>query len=403
MLSKIIKSLFKPKRTKAPARSQPRPSPSPPVPQASSGEVIAALNNGNEEIEIRIPDDAEFRERGWIVGNWFNQQTLGSAFAVQQGIDTARQVLQKVAYEITMPSHPAEQQQWFRKKMAQFVRLDPLYQKTVGSVREAIRRNPGMVQSEIYKERSDADKEAARYVLYFAHELGDICREKAGRSYRLYLPGEPEQAVHTQVGDTRYLAGGAISSRVMVRQPTKQEQKISNLHKKATAAIAEKNLEEAVAYLEEAQKLMAVEEGYPIERYLRLPNYLQQAGRMTDAEAIFKELLATWQQGYEQSAIHSQWRIACNRERDYHGACLHGVHSILWTCVSCAEQERLPEEWQIADHWSSDLAKLLKRAKKTEQLDSVLERLAPFFAEPRRDAVASTLHSVQELLYTNHS
>ncbi len=372
MLSKIIKSLFKPKRTKAPVRSQPRPSPSPPVPQASSGEVIAALNNGNEEIEIRIPDDAEFRERGWIVGNWFNQQALASAFAVQQGVDASRQVLQKVAYEITRPRYPEEQKLWFRKNMAQFVRLDPVYQKTVGRVREAIRRNPGMIQSEIYKERSEAEKEAARYVLYFAHELGDIRREKAGRSYKLYLPEGPEQ-------------------------------KISNLHKKATAAIAEKNLEEAVAYLEEAQKLMAVEEGYPIERYLRLPNYLQQAGRMTDAEAIFKELLATWQQGYEQSAIHSQWRIACNRERDYHGACLHGVHSILWTCVSCAEQERLPEEWQIADHWSSDLAKLLKRAKKTEQLDSVLERLAPFFAEPRRDAVASTLHSVQELLYTNHS
>lgn len=410
-----IKSWFKPQSTKkaswlpphtplAPSSSQEKEKPTSSNRKAANKELIATLSNGRDEVEISIPDDHEFQQRGWKLGNWFNQQTLATAFSIQQGVDASRQVLQKVAYEITRPSHPEAQKQWFREHMTQFVRLDPVYQSTIDRVRAAIRQTPGLLQSEIYKGRNESEKEAARYILYFAHELGDIRREKSGRSYKLYLPDESEEgkAAHMQMGETQNLAGGAISSRVMVRQPSGREQKIRDLHKQATVAAKEKDYAGAVTHLEEVQSLMEMEQGYQVERYLRRPNYLQQAGRISEAEAIFQKLLALWPQGYDQEAIHNQMRIAYNREKDYHRACLHGVQGILWRCTSYAEQERLPVEWQAAEFWSSDITKLLKRAKRPELLDVVLERLAPFFADPRRDAIASTVDAIQELLNTDH-
>jgi hypothetical protein len=52
-----------------------------------------------------------------------------------------------------------------------------------------VQANPGMVQSQIYKDEPDHIKEQMRYVLYFAHELGHIHRVKKGNSYKLYPPG----------------------------------------------------------------------------------------------------------------------------------------------------------------------------------------------------------------------
>ncbi|MBZ0330857.1 hypothetical protein KZO25_11080 [Halomonas sp. ANAO-440] len=373
--------------------------------QLAPGEaLVATISNGEEQTRLAIPDDNEFRKRGWIIGDWFNQRTLATALAVQPGVDASRETLQKVAYEITRPSHPEEQQQWFRECMTQFVRLDPMYQKTIGRVRDMVRQRPGVVQSEIYKERTEPEMEVARYVLYFAHELGDIRREKAGRSYKLYLPDEMERHdTAQQVGETRYLAGGAVSAKVTVRTPTEQEQQINSLHKQATAAAGDKDFASAVTHLEEAQQLMATASvDYEVERYLRLPNYLQQAGRMADAEAIFEELLATRQQGHEQAAIHNQMRIAYNREKRYDLAFLHGMQHILWRCVDYAEQDGAPEGWQSREYWAPELEKLLKRAKRPDLREAALEALTPFLVEPGRETLASTMRAMQELFDTQH-
>lgn len=361
---------------------------------------------GHKEPEpsaITVPSNQEFVRRGWIVGSWFNHDTLEAAIRVQHGWEDSRMVLQKVTYEITRPTYPEEQKVWFRQFMAQFVKRDPVYQSTIGRVLDAISRQPGMVQSEIYKGRSEAEKEGARYVLYFAHELGDIRREKAGRSYKLYLPGAAEVAgVEQQVGDTQHLAGGAMKARVVVRGPSDKEKQISELHKKATAAAGDKDFDKAVTYLEEACKLMpevSVEHG--IELYLRLPNYLQQSGRMEEARAEFEKLLATWQRPYDQAAIHNQMRIAYQREKQQEIAVLHGVQHILWQCIGSAERDRMPMEMQTAEHWAPKIDKLLKRARRQDLLDPMLERLMPFFAEPRAIAVESTTLSVRGLFDTH--
>lgn len=156
---------------------------------------------GSEQVKrgyfYDVPSDKDFRRRGWLLDEWFNHETLISSINAEQGWDVARLALQKAAYRMVRPEVPQDQKNWFREFMAEFVQRDPVYQGTIDRVREAVAQNPGMVQSEIYRGRAEEEKEAARYVLYFAHELGDIRREKAGRSYRLYLPEGGRAALET--------------------------------------------------------------------------------------------------------------------------------------------------------------------------------------------------------------
>ncbi|SES24485.1 pentatricopeptide repeat domain-containing protein (PPR motif) [Vreelandella subterranea] len=193
----------------------------------------------------------------------------------------------------------------------------------------------------------------------------------------------------------------AMNVNVVVSPPTAQDETISSLHKEATAAINEKDFEGAVERLQKAYAMMVeARTDYPIERYLRLPNYLQQAGRMEEAEAIFQEMLSTWQQGNEKASIHNQMRIAYGREKRFDIATVHGMHSILWRCISYTEHRTpLPkEEWATLEHWKPEVEKLLKRTKQTELLDQVLDKLQVFLANPDRDQLKKTADEIESII-----
>lgn len=98
-----------------------------------------------------------------------------------------RVTLQKIAYQMVGKGVPKHKKEAFTQFMKEFARRDPLYQLTIERVQAAVANTPGMLQSEIYAGRTEQEKEMARYILYFAHELGDIRREKSGNSYKLYL------------------------------------------------------------------------------------------------------------------------------------------------------------------------------------------------------------------------
>jgi hypothetical protein len=71
---------------------------------------------------------------------------------------------------------------------SQFARQDPLYGRTLETVKTVLNANPGILQSEIYAKIPDLTKDDLSYVLYFADVRGDLLREKKGRSYLLKLP-----------------------------------------------------------------------------------------------------------------------------------------------------------------------------------------------------------------------
>ena len=78
----------------------------------------------------------------------------------------------------------------FTRLMTAFAKEDPLYREVIDAVRFVVERHPGIVQSKMYQLFPHLDPETIRYVLYFAHELGDITRSKKGRSYELRIPGQ---------------------------------------------------------------------------------------------------------------------------------------------------------------------------------------------------------------------
>ncbi len=104
--------------------------------------------------------------------------------------DWARQQLQRIAYGMIEPSVTDAQRADFTRLMTAFAKEDPLYKDVMERVVPLVQANPGMLQSQIYKDQPDHIKEQMRYVLYFANELGHIKRIKKGNSYQLMLPGE---------------------------------------------------------------------------------------------------------------------------------------------------------------------------------------------------------------------
>ena len=94
--------------------------------------------------------------------------------------------MQKMAY--TINREPAETQARFKLLMTTFARQDPLYKTGMELVHEIVAKEPGIRQTKLYPHLQPMSTEDARYVLYFAHELGDICRVKKGNSYLVYLP-----------------------------------------------------------------------------------------------------------------------------------------------------------------------------------------------------------------------
>lgn len=86
----------------------------------------------------------------------------------------------------------AEPDQWdtaaspLQEEFRTFVQNDPAYQAVMPLIRQTIRDTPGILQTDIYKALPDVPRESVSYVLYFAADLGEVRREKKGRSYAVY-------------------------------------------------------------------------------------------------------------------------------------------------------------------------------------------------------------------------
>ena len=92
---------------------------------------------------------------------------------------------------------------------------------------------------------------------------------------------------------TIHAGAASLEYEVSVREKTASEERSRELLRDATQKKDEKNLDGAIASLREAYKLMAQSTiSYPIETFLRLPLYLQQAGRYAESIQEFERLLS---------------------------------------------------------------------------------------------------------------
>lgn len=283
----------------------------------------------NNAIELR-PNKNRVHTRetndGFLEVAWREQMEEVKRAWKNGDFDFARTWLQKMAYSLTTTKAPEAVHDKFKALMVAFTRDDPLYADILSQVLPTVEASPGIIQSELAKHFSDYDTEHFRYVLYFAAESGDIIRIKKGRSYQLFPPVTETVVQSTPIGNT-----GLVASVIFREDPV--DAHIAALHREATEH-KNVNWDEAIRCLTEANALTRQRYGHcGIERGLRLPLFLQQAGRfkevMNEFETLLNEVKPSVHQdfshcsplvkeriihaGYQQ--IYDKMRLACKRQK----------------------------------------------------------------------------------------
>jgi hypothetical protein len=167
----------------------------------------------------------------------------------------------------------------------------------------------------------------------------------------------------------------------------------NKLLRKATAQKESGDIEGAVATLRQADK--AIGKGqtvYPVETFLRLPAYLQEAGHRDEAWQAYETLLAG---GYSlqsnrpdlipmyHSAIYDKMRLFLQREGSPIPAVAYGVLSHCSWAIGLYRQNRKAE---LQSHvMKSAIDKLTKHLLKQANRLDVQEQLSQYIFEKLRD------------------
>lgn len=156
------------------------------------------------------------------------------------------------------------------------------------------------------------------------------------------------------------------------------------LLKKATEFKRKGEIGEAISLLRQAYK--EIERGeiiYPVQTFLRLPMYLQEAGKSDEAWGELNRLIL---EGYpnqlkdpgvipmDHSIIYDKMRLFLEKEGRNDLAVRFGMLSYIYWALGLHRQSRRAE---LEKHLSRDVLrelveKLLKKAKKSERVDELL-------------------------------
>jgi hypothetical protein len=213
--------------------------------------------------------------------------------------------------------------------------------------------------------------------------------------------------------------GLALKYEVTVREGTASEEKSSELLKQATQMKNLKDLNGAITCLREAYKLMAQSNiSYPIETYLRLPLYLQQAGHYTECIVEFEKLLSNSpakiakefshiskqeQNGLSAmdiSTIYDKMRLASQREKQFTYAVYYQILSDANGAVGLKLQKREEEldTFKAREFWANNIEALLKKAEKETLGDDLVKRCMIFSRSCTVAALHKLTRDIAELL-----
>lgn len=233
-----------------------------------------------------------------------------------------------------------------------------------------------------------------------------VARSRRTGSWRV-----PQNKNNPCQGTIQAESGASLKYEVSVREKTASEERSSGLLKEATQKKDEKDMEGAISCLREAYMLMAQSTiSYPIETFLRLPLYLQQAGRYVEATVEFESLLSNTsakiakefshvptkkQDGLaamERAIIFDKMRLAAQREKQFVYAGYYQVLSDANRSVGLNLQERMEElnGYLNRESWINRLNSLMKKAKKETIVESLADRCVNF-------ARSCTINALDEL------
>jgi len=173
------------------------------------------------------------------------------------------------------------------------------------------------------------------------------------------------------------------------------------LLRKATMYKKEGMLEEAVRTLKKAYSEIAkTEVDFTVETFLRLPAYLQVAGRPEEAWVEYEKLLANgypnqstadWVREIDKRTVFDKMRLHLQREKNPVSAVRYGALS--YVAELRAEQLRLEgaknetymKELMAVERIEKHLLPLLKKAKRTDQLPAVVQVMREWLQQlPRK-------------------
>lgn len=250
--------------------------------------------------------------------------------------DFVRAQLQKIAYTMVGSSVSPDEKQRFTELMKAFAKEDPLYKDVMSRLSPLLNENPGMIQSQIYKDEPDHIKEQMRYVLYFAETLGHIRREKKGNSYKLYSPNIKEmygnKFIETKRKDgvvtfeslPKYAGGTDATITATIDEET------AELSREATRLKDAGDMDGAVQALKKVKDRTGT-------AGVRLPLFLQQAGRFDEAMVEFNILLSEVDEQYARDFSHQPEFIQ-------KGQALHAKATIYDKMRLACKRQKLPEE-----------------------------------------------------------
>lgn len=216
-----------------------------------------------------------------------------------------------------------------------------------------------------------------RHVMQSKHRKSLLEKSEENTPYQGTIQGESGVTLHYSV---------------TARRNTKSEEKSSNLLKEATEKKYDSDLDGAIVCLREAYGLMSKDKTiYPIDTYLRLPLYLQQAGRYAEAISEFEKLIsntpAIVAEEFSHAPKHTQdslvamryadifdkIRLSLYREKHFTHAAYYKLLSLAERAIGLKLQNREEELSSFRDRslWIDGLRPLLKKDKK----DALLEKL----------------------------
>lgn len=323
-------------------------------------EVANTSTNYTEQISLSMPSHAVFHDYGIDMANVQKQARNSEKHLFQSAnkktdfdddswlaycveikaawrggdFDFARQQLQQIAYSMVGTSVSEEKRTEFTQLMTQFAKIDPLYQEIIARVLPLVQANPGILQSQIYKGQTDHIKEEMRYVFYFANELGHIKRIKKGSSYELHPPIIKEMYGNQFVETKR--ENGVVSYETLPKYAggfgatisATIDEETAELSREATKLKNAGDMDGAVQALKKVKYRTGT-------AGVRLPLFLQQAGRFDEAMTEFNILLSEVDAQYAKdfshqpefiqrgqalhakATIYDKLRLACKRQKLY--------------------------------------------------------------------------------------
>jgi tetratricopeptide (TPR) repeat protein len=206
-----------------------------------------------------------------------------------------------------------------------------------------------------------------------------------------------------------------------VPEKSESEERAGELLKEATQKKNNDDWNGAINCLREAYKQIAQTKiSYPIETYLRLPLYLQQAGRYTESFDEFEKLLKNLpakiakefshiskqeQDGLiamEASVIYDKMRLASQRENQFTYSVYYQILSNANRAVGLKLQEREKEldRFMAPEFWAKSIEGLLKKTK-NQTLSEVLVDKCMIFSRTCTSRGLKTLDAdIKNLLKT---